>query len=304
MRLAAWLGAVLGAGCSLEIDEGFSCGDGYWNAEAGEECDPAVPSSYVNACVGTSRPDGIAACDPHECKIINDRPQCAVCGDGRVDEMQGEQCDGDQLNGASCPGGVGTLQCSTSCRFDVSACRSCGNGMLDAGEECDPNLELDELVNKPPCTMLDSPYGDTLPYSSGLPGSCGEDCRWKRTTCSYCGNDQIESEGFVVDFDGTLAAPEWCDGSDFDSQALDDELSDSVCSVANEDLRPIVECATNCRDFVPLDLPQPCCFKTGAPCPADDSTLRCCYEEDNPGAMLSACQVIVVNQDNFLEVCR
>jgi hypothetical protein len=302
--LGAWLGAVLGPACTLELPSGFSCGDGHWNREAGEECDPGVPESFENACVGTSRPDGFADCDPETCEIINDLQQCGVCGDRKVDEILGEQCDGDELNGAKCPGGVGELQCSTSCRFDTSACRSCGNGRIDPGEECDPNLGLDVLVDKPECKDLESPYGDALPYSAGVPGSCRSDCRWERTTCSYCGNQQLESDGYVVDFDGTKAIPEWCDGNDFDRGTLEEKLADSTCTSASAELRPIVECAPNCLDFIPVDRPQPCCYKPGADCPADDSLVRCCYEAENPGSSVEPCQVIIVNQDNFLEVCR
>jgi hypothetical protein len=302
--LGAWLGTVLGPACTVELPSGFSCGDGYWNQDAGEDCDPGVPESYENACVGTNRPDGIAACDPEHCFIINDLEQCGVCGDGKVDEILGEQCDGDELNGASCPGGVGTLQCSTSCRYDISACRSCGNQRIDPGEECDPNVDLDELVVKPECKDLVSPYGDALPYSAGVPGSCREDCTWERTTCSYCGNQKIESDGYVVDFDGTKAIPEWCDGTDFDRGTLEAELADSACTSASADLRPIVECADNCLDFIPIEQSQPCCYKSGADCPDDDSPVRCCHEAENPGSGVEPCQVIVVNQDNFLEVCR
>jgi len=303
--LGAGLGVVVGAACTLEIDHTTSCGDGYVDREAGEECDTAVPSSYINACVGTMRPDGEADCDPYDCTIINTLEQCAVCGDGRVDEELGEQCDGDNLNGQSCPGGVGTLQCSTSCRFDVSACRRCGNGVLDVGEECDPNLGLDELtMGKPDCTELPSPYGDALPYSAGVPGSCRDDCRWERTTCSYCGNGEIENGDYDIDFDGTMATPEWCDGNDFDRRTLEDELADSVCTVANADLRPIVECASNCLDFIPLDLPQPCCVKTGAACPSDDSPVRCCYAEENPNSTVDPCQVVFDTELNVFDVCR
>lgn len=304
MLLGSWLYAVVGPACTLELDNGFSCGDGYWNREAGEDCDPQVPDSFVNACVGTSRPDGIADCDPEACTIINDIEQCGVCGDGRADELLYEECDKDDLSGHACPSGKGQLQCNADCTLDDSACDKCGNGMIDPGEECDPNPGLGGFVNKPPCTELVSPYGDALPYSAGLPGSCRDDCRWERTTCSYCGNLQIESDGYVIDFDGTKAIPEWCDGSDFDRSALEMELANSACTSVDAELRPIVACAPNCLDFIPLELRQPCCYKSGADCPPDDSPTRCCYEEEHAGVQLDPCQVILVNQDNFLEVCR
>jgi hypothetical protein len=295
------LGTAAGSACTLTLDRSLSCGDGYVDIEAGEECDPASVDSYINECVLTSRPDGDAACDLQTCTIINTLEQCAVCGDGRVDESLGEQCDGDELNGASCPGGVGTLQCSTSCRFDTSACRNCGNGVLDPGEECDPNLDHGELTIKPPCVALDSPYGEDLPYTAGLAGACRDDCRRERTGCSYCGNGHIETDVFLIDFDGTTVIPEWCDGNDFDRVILEEQLAGSPCTRANEDLRPVVECASNCLDLITVET---CCVKAGAGCPPEDAPAPCCFVFDNPGTTEDPCQVVFDNLGNVIEVCR
>lgn len=301
--LGAGLGAALGAACTLQIEPRISCGDGYVDEDAGEECEPGVPSTYENACRDINRPYGTAACDPYECTIINDLAQCALCGDGFVDELFGEECDGDQLNGQSCQGGAGTLQCN-ACRLDYSACRSCGNGEIDAGEECDPNAPPDTLGSKPSCAMLDSPYGDALPYSSGLPGSCGEDCRWKRTTCGYCGNGSLETDGYVVDFDGSMALPERCDGQALDDDALEEAIADSTCTSTSADLRPVVECATNCRDFILVDLPQPCCYRADASCPTNDSLFRCCHELEHPEA-LEHCQYrFDIDGTPIANICR
>src|SRR5690606_7820029 len=71
-----------------------------------------------------------------------------ICGNGASDV--GEECDGADLNGASCESLMpsvfsgGVLRCSDNCEFDTSACESvatCGNGVLEPGEECD-SLEL------------------------------------------------------------------------------------------------------------------------------------------------------------------
>jgi hypothetical protein len=61
------------------------------------------------------------------------------CGDGTVDT--GEDCDGSNLNGATCQSRgfvTGTLNCSARCTFLDSLCgKPCGNGALDTGEACD-----------------------------------------------------------------------------------------------------------------------------------------------------------------------
>lgn len=66
---------------------------------------------------------------------------CAVCGDALIDP--GEACDGANLGGETCESQGhegGTLGCTDACAFDVSACHSCGNGVIDSAEEmCDGN---------------------------------------------------------------------------------------------------------------------------------------------------------------------
>jgi len=285
--------------CTLTLDDGIACGDGFVDEDF-EECDPGDPRSFVNACLSTNRPDGVGACDPVTCEIINDLEQCAVCGDDRVDESIGEQCDGSNLNGRTCLGGVGTLQCSTSCRYDESECKNCGNGSVDPGEECDPNTDgIDLTMGKPPCVELTSPF---QPYTAGTPGPCRDDCLWERTGCSYCGNNNVEGP-VPVDFEGATTIPEWCDGSDFDPEILDQELGNSVCTQANSDTRPIVECADNCLDLIPVDAEQPCCLKGGVACPTL-SSVKCCFEIDHPNSTLLPCQVVVLEDGNFTEVCR
>lgn len=72
-------------------------------------------------------------------------PTGSSCGNGTIET--GEDCEGSDLNGESCTtigGGYigGTLSCTPSCFFDTTSCASpgvpiCGDGTIDAGEECD-----------------------------------------------------------------------------------------------------------------------------------------------------------------------
>ena len=304
--LGAWLGLAAGLSCTLELDDGMSCGDGYWDREAGELCDPRVPESFVDACLGTNRPDGIAECDPVTCVIINDTPQCGVCGDGYVDE--GEDCDGDNLDGEACPGGVGTLQCS-ECRFDFTYCRHCGNGVLDEGEECDPNADPGNLVGEAPLCKDLAPYYVNKPYTSGQAGTCGDDCRWDRSTCGYCNNGQLEGENVLVD-EGITAAPEQCDGDEFDPVALGMTLSNSVCTIVDADLWPTTRTCEACFDISFIENPgEPCCVRPGGACPEEGSVVRCCNEiglepdDEGSGPVPERCQTIFTSGVWF-DACR
>jgi hypothetical protein len=51
----------------------------------------------------------------------------SICGDSVIDTIQGEQCDGSNLNGQTCEsilgtGFGGTLSCQNNCIFDTSQC--------------------------------------------------------------------------------------------------------------------------------------------------------------------------------------
>lgn len=66
-----------------------------------------------------------------------------TCGNGRREGF--ELCDGADVGGETCASlgfDVGSLRCRFSCEYDTSGCfatlPACGNGIIDAGEDCDP----------------------------------------------------------------------------------------------------------------------------------------------------------------------
>ncbi|MDY0003301.1 MAG: DUF4215 domain-containing protein, partial [Polyangia bacterium] len=104
------------------IAAGEGCDDG--NLLDGDGCSPSCQVESGWACSG----------EPSQC--------VSLCGNGTIDD--GEECDGDDLGGNDCTtlgAGFtsGELSCLAACRFDSTGCRlaSCGNGVLDPGEECD-----------------------------------------------------------------------------------------------------------------------------------------------------------------------
>ncbi len=275
--------------CLLQLDTEISCGDGYVDRRAGETCDPALPSSYLNACPA-SRPAGVAACDPDTCQIINTIEQCGACGDGHIDfnDAREEECDGDNLGGERCPTSDDAVQCTSECKWDYSKCPLCGNGHLDGEEECDPGTgegTLDSLGSDPrPCAgtpsvdgepglapLLHPATGDA--YTSGTVTQCLDTCTWDRVGCGFCGNDKLD-KGLSIE--GHAIPDEWCDGSSFDLTKIAEQHDG--CEGENE--RVNVGCEDNCRGFEPRFESGNCCITAGGDCPPEGSLVRCCIEHE------------------------
>ncbi|MGB1016422.1 MAG: hypothetical protein ACPG4T_19950, partial [Nannocystaceae bacterium] len=271
--------------------------DGHVDSLAGESCDPGVPSSYENACEGTSRPLGIGGCDPDTCQIIKSAAQCATCGDGVVDGD--EQCDSDNLQGQACLAG-GTLRC-VNCMIDKTGCNTCGNGNHDPGEECDyrmPNIE--ELAAEISCLGLTSPFIGS-PYGGGGTTRCNTECKWDRNTCSYCGNNII-NDSQELELGGRVDSKESCDGDAEVSMTELHAFCKNECKTEAE-----VECIHKCSDACELELQteadgleQPaCCIKSGEACPGPDDP-PCCWTVENPGEPIpSACEKV----NDTLSIC-
>jgi cysteine-rich repeat protein len=93
--------------------------------------------------------NGLIDCDDPTCF---DDPVCAVCGDGVVQVLAGEECDdGNADNGDSC-----TNQC-------ISA--RCGDGLLQTslGEECDDGNDVENDACPNNCRLGGGLFGETEP---------------------------------------------------------------------------------------------------------------------------------------------
>lgn len=156
------------------------CGDGV--VQAGEECDGEALGDVTCQTYGFE--DGIITCSPN-CRAITNA--CWTCGDGALHPAK--TCDGELLRDETCESqgfAGGTLQCADDCRsYDTSLCEAfptCGNGVLDAGEQCD----ADELADHT-CESFGFDKG-TL--------TCTRQCVFDDSDCAYDPLDCVTQGGF------------------------------------------------------------------------------------------------------------
>lgn len=163
------------ASCVVE-----SCGDGIIQAGLQEVCDGTVGVGANQACAS-------------DCKSLINNP---VCGDGAKNQPS-EECDGTD-------GIVPGQTCGADCKIVVA----CGNGVVEAGEECD-ETSATCVACKRVAEDLCTPCLSTLPeIGEFLAGVCTPDqacadvlsCLKANPTCwteiapaaCYCGNSQAD----------------------------------------------------------------------------------------------------------------
>ncbi|MCC7536924.1 MAG: PD40 domain-containing protein [Deltaproteobacteria bacterium] len=146
--------------CDATADEDFACVAG-------------MTSTCMTSCGST----GTTTCSP-SCTAGACTPPMESCN-GRDDD-----CDGTCDNGAMCCSGAtadcasmgfasGTATCAADCTWNTTACETCGNGRIDAFEECDG-----------------SALGGATCESRGFGGgmiACRPDCTLDTTRCTRCG---------------------------------------------------------------------------------------------------------------------
>jgi cysteine-rich repeat protein len=243
------------------------CGDGVRDAqEACDDGDDGTPDDCPPDCRLPRCGDGHVwrgheVCDDGN-EISGDgcRADCLqderLCSNGLIDD--GEQCDGGNLNNATCVSlgfTSGSLACQ-SCRFDTGGCylASCGNATIDASEACDGN-------------SLGGATCVSLGYLGGGALICTEGCALDTSECrTVCGNSTREpgegcDDGDDAPGDGCSDAcqvePGWtCAGSP--SACLATACGDGIragveaCDDGNQ--TPGDGCSATCR----LETGRPC----------------------------------------------
>jgi len=205
----------LGA-CDTKTKTVDSCGDGF--VDPGEACDGTIGENTCGS-LGHYNQTGTLVCTP----LCNfDTSDCGGrCGDGLPNGTDGEQCDGNNLDGNSCESlgyTGGTLTCAADCTFEVSACAGrCGNGVIDAedGEVCDGGELAEETC------QTQGYHGGALACEADCSGYNLDNC----VAVGRCGDGVIqETYGEVCDgqaldghncqgegfYDGTLACSTDC----------------------------------------------------------------------------------------------
>ncbi|PKN38075.1 MAG: hypothetical protein CVU63_16060, partial [Deltaproteobacteria bacterium HGW-Deltaproteobacteria-20] len=230
-------------GCAVA---GF-CGDGTIQPAYGEQCDGAALQGATCASLGYYNTVGILAC---RADCTYDVSDCgARCGDSTVDVGDGEQCDGQNLSGATCQtlgfGAGGSLSCSSSCTFNTSACsnNTCGDGTINGTDQCDcgssSSCTSAQLGGKT-CASFTSPAGSA--YAGGaLDCLSPNNCSFDLAGCYYCGDGKIDPGEAC---DGAALGNQTCIGLGFVSGNLscgaNCQFNTSGCvSVPN----PILECS-------------------------------------------------------------
>jgi hypothetical protein len=198
--------------CQLQVTSCvIFCGNGA--VDAGEQCDGNNLNNQ--SCITRGFDAGALLCDS-TCDF--DTSACIEsCGNGQLDA--GEQCDGANVNGQSCSNfgfDGGTLTCNAGCLLttvscaneicndnldndldglsdcadpnctNATNCQTCGNGQLNAGEQCDG-------------TNLNNQSCLTQGFDGGAL-SCNNSCFFNITGCA----DELCTDNLDNDFDGQI----------------------------------------------------------------------------------------------------
>ncbi len=203
---ALWL---LACGCDDQVTVQDSCGDGF--VDPGEQCDGANLDGASCQSLGHYRLQGVLSCTAGCAYDLSD---CGGrCGDEFVDTGDGEQCDGENFNGASCQSlgyGAGQIACTAECRRDLSGCSSvCGNSYREAGEDCDDGDTEEGDGCSASCQVEPGWTCDVSAEPSACAPACGDGLTVADEPCDGddLGGESCESLGY---YGGTLACAGDC----------------------------------------------------------------------------------------------
>ena len=161
-------------------------------------------------------PSSVSAACSASCTAGGSTPYRAICGDGRLDQLGGEECeDGNVSSGDGC---------SASCLREGSVGPTCGNGAITLGEDCDDANLIDGDGCSSKCLSEGArSVGATCgnnDIAQNITTKAGEECDDGNAkngdgcsaNCTNEGTPTLASVGGAVCGDGTLNVPaESCD---------------------------------------------------------------------------------------------
>ncbi len=175
--------AVLFISCDTKTKTVDSCGDNY--LDPGEACDGSHMTATTCVELGYYEQTDTLTCKA-DCTFDLSVCTGGRCGDGILQGIHLEKCDGENLDDQTCGTlglGGGTLTCKDNCRFDVTRCELsavCGDDVAASPyEPCDG-------------TDLDDQTCQTKGFHAGVL-ACHSDCSGFDTTgCTNCGNGAVD----------------------------------------------------------------------------------------------------------------
>ena len=180
-------------GCTAGNDSDCAgCGDGVIDSSAGETCDP--PSSCPTSCT------------PGQCWEVKTFTGSPATCNARCSTTQ-LACSGARSDGC-CPPGCNT----SSANADVDCAAVCGNGVVEAGETCDPLSTCPTACPQQGCTLRRLANAGTCAavcQNAGSQASCvnGDGC------CPTACNSTNDNDCAPVCGNGVVETGELCDGN-------------------------------------------------------------------------------------------
>jgi cysteine-rich repeat protein len=204
------------------------CGDGFKSPD--ELCDDGniLPGDSCSPDCQTDKPCGDGVVDPGEdcddgirgSKGCNKDCTFVECGDWKVNEIAGEECDSGGMNTPECNGKLCTAAVCGDGFYNPAADEQCDTGMEDT-QACNGNNIVDDDVN---CHMARCGDGHVnknfAPAGPGKPkevcddgldddcGTCGKSCtenveltmgEIKTPAATFIGKDMMFNEKFLID---------------------------------------------------------------------------------------------------------
>jgi hypothetical protein len=301
--------------CPASCDDGNACTMDPVTGSAAT-CDIACGHTPISACVPG---DG---CCPTGCTAATDADCSASCGNGTIDANEtcdppescpagcddGNACTVDSLTGSaancngtcshssitSCSSGDGC--CPTSCdsSTDTDCSVGCGNGIVEAGETCDPPESCPANCNDGNACTVDQLTGNSQNCNVACSSSAISTCAPGDGCCPTGCTTATDSDCSSGCGDGVIEGGETCDPPETCPESCDDG---NACTV-DQRTGSVQNCNVACsHSSISTCVSGDGCCPTGCDSTDDDDCSVSCGNEvvedgetcDPPGSCPTSC---------------